>query len=280
MSQSGFFIPAVLAVMAFAPGPVAAQDRVVEAGDVPAADAAALPPKIVDRVPIEIDADTLAAAIDTDSLIDDSAAARPLPRRKARGAAAWSKTDNGDGSAKYSVSKPLGAWDASIGADISTAARPASALPATTTDTGAGSAWANLAVPYFAVTEVRAESTQDSERFATRLKRSLPIGDSLSLTAQTSLGVTEMRGPMGDNEATPITASRLFDVDRSMQLDFKTTGTTLLAGATTVTNDPITHNRVTAAQKIYGPLTVTGSLNDIGEATSSKSITAGMNFSW
>jgi hypothetical protein len=141
-------------------------------------------------------------------------------------------------------------------------------------NTGSGSAWANVAVPYFATVEVRAEPTMDSDKFATKLQRSVPVGESLSVTAQSSLGVTEVRAP------TPDAATRLFSTDNSLQLNILATGTTLAAGTSTLTGDPVTHNRLTAGQKIYGPLNVTGSIHDPGQPSSNMSITAGMNFVW
>jgi len=51
-------------------------------------------------------------------------------------------------------------------------------------------------------------------------------------------------------------------------------------GALTSSADPATHTRLTAEQNIYGPLNITGSLNDLGRPTSSKSIGAGFKFDW
>ena len=74
--------------------------------------------------------------------------------------------------------------------------------------------------------------------------------------------------------------TRLFSTDNSLQLNVLATGTSLAAGASTVTGDPVTHSRFSAGQKIYGPLSVTGTVNDPGESTSNMSLTAGMNFTW
>ena len=58
------------------------------------------------------------------------------------------------------------------------------------------------------------------------------------------------------------------------------TGTTLAAGITTASNDPVTHNTLSADQKLFGPLHVTTAVSDIGEPTSKKSITAGFKLTW
>jgi hypothetical protein len=199
----------------------------------------------------------------------------------------WSKTSNSDGSAKYSVNKALAApWDARIGADISVAPPPPPyprPLPSTTSDGGNGNAWANVAVPHLATVEVHAQPANDYDKVGTKLERTLPLGKSLSVTVQSSFDFTDFRAPQS---VTPVSvlpataASRVFDADKSLQLNILPSGTTFSAGSTTITGDPITHNRVSAAQKIYGPLIVTGSINDVGQPTVSKSISAGLNLSW
>jgi hypothetical protein len=245
--------------------------------------------------PATIDDATLASVLNADfapSTVKPKAWTRPgdpAPDFK------WDKTSNSDGSAKYSVNRPLALpWDAKIGADISVAPPAAPyeprQLPGTSGNPGAGSAWANVAVPALATVELRAEPANEYDKVGTKFERSLALGKSLSVTLQGSLGFTELRAaqttspgsaaPPVPNALPSQPAARLFDTDKSLQLNILSSGTTLLAGSSTVTGDPITHNRLSAAQKIYGPLNVTGSIYDVGQQTSSKSITAGLNFSW
>lgn len=241
-------------------------------------------PKIVDRVPIEVDPAALARALSAEPQIFESSKVKPLARQNNANSASWNRVDNPDGSANYTVNKSLSApWDAKIGADISTATplpgaydprQLPSALPS---NAGSGSAWANVDVPHLAMVEVRAEPANDYDKFGTRFERSVPLGKSLSVTAQSSLGVTEMRSssvPSAD------AATRLFSTDNSLQLNVIATGTSLAAGASTVTGDPVTHSRFSAGQKIYGPLSVTGTVYDPGESSSNVSLTAGMSFNW
>jgi hypothetical protein len=243
-------------------------------------------PKIVDRVPIEIDDATLSKALGSESWIFDSSKVKPLARSDASpNSAKWNRVDNPDGSANYSVNKPLAVpWDAKIGADVSTAAPPPESLEprqlpgALPSNAGSGSAWANLAVPYFATVEVRAEPGNGYDKVGTKLERSLPLGKSFSVTAQSSLGVTETTP--GALTPSADAATRLFSTDNSLQLNVLATGTTLAAGTTTTTGDPLTHRRFSAAQKIYGPLNVTGTVNDPGQSTGNMSLTAGMNLKW
>jgi hypothetical protein len=48
------------------------------------------------------------------------------------------------------------------------------------------------------------------------------------------------------------------------------------AGLASVSNDPVTHNTLSAEQKLYGPLQVTTAVTDFGQTTSSESISAGL----
>jgi hypothetical protein len=286
MSQLGLWRPALLAavVCVFSAGGTPAQDFINSDSDL----GAATSPQSAEQrelSPSEIDA-AVAAALSADLT---SSALKPLPSRNERGATAtWNKVSNSDGSAKYSVSKPLAApWDASIGADISTAAAAPDVyeprqLPGTTSNAGSGSAWADVAVPHLVKLEVRAEPGNDYDKFGTKLERSLPLGKSLSMTAQSTLGITELRpaSTPGLTVATPDAVTRLYSTDNSLQLNIQSTGTTLLAGATTLTGDPVTHSRLSAGQKIYGPLSITGSIYDPALPTANVSITAGMSFAW
>jgi hypothetical protein len=279
-----------VALIAFAcvltPGVAPAQEFINPAESATAAPDAGLPPKITDRLPVEIDEATLANALSTGPL--PGASTKPWHRKLPQLAATWSKTDNKDGSASYSVNKALATpWPARIGADISTAPPPPDPydprqLPGTTSNAGAGSAWANLMVPHVATIEVRAEPANGYDKFGTKLERSLPLGKSLSLTGQTSVGVTDLHPMVAPGIAAPAADAtmRLYNTDNSLQLNILPTGTTLLAGATVVTGDPVTHSRVSAAQKIYGPLNVTGAIYDPGQPGENMSITAGMSFAW
>jgi hypothetical protein len=133
---------------------------------------------------------------------------------------------------------------------------------------------------------VRAEPANDHDRVAASLQRSIPIGKSFSFAMQSSVGLTEnVRTPgVPDPVITGTTLvpaqDRTFDTDQSVTFNVLPTGTSLLAGTATFTGDPTIHRRVGATQKIYGPLSVTGTLTDPGQSTESKSISARLNFSW
>ena len=52
------------------------------------------------------------------------------------------------------------------------------------------------------------------------------------------------------------------------------------AGLASTSIDPVTHNRLSAEQKLYGPLHVTTAVTDVGQPTVNKSITAGFKLNW
>jgi hypothetical protein len=74
--------------------------------------------------------------------------------------------------------------------------------------------------------------------------------------------------------------SQYWGNEKAAKFDILPTGTTLGAGLVTASNDPITHNTLSAEQKVYGPLHVTTAVTDVGQTTSSKSITAGLKLNW
>ena len=80
--------------------------------------------------------------------------------------------------------------------------------------------------------------------------------------------------------AQPSAQTEVYGNEKSVKFNIQPTGTTLAAGFTSTSNDPVTHNTLSADQKIFGPLHVTTAVTDIGEPTSRKSITAGFRLNW
>jgi hypothetical protein len=290
MANTEFWRAMLVAAVIGAPVTVFAQDRSSALDAFASAPPQDVPDSTDENAGAEPDEAALANALNTGVLPSPDAPPKSM-RLPAVGATApiWNKTSNSDGSAKYSVNKVLAApWDAKIGADISVAPPPTPytsprPLPSTTTDGGNGTAWANVAVPHFATVEVHAEPANDYDKVGTKLERTMPLGKSLSVTVQSSFDFTDLHAPQSVTPVNVLPSSaalRVFDADQSLQLNLLSSGTTLSAGSTTISGDPTTHNRLSAAQKIYGPLTVTGSINDVGQPTSSKSISAGLNLSW
>jgi hypothetical protein len=81
-------------------------------------------------------------------------------------------------------------------------------------------------------------------------------------------------------QATITAAAQTWDDQPSVKLDVLSTGTSLSAGLARTSTDPVTHNRIGAEQKLYGPLNVTTAVTDVGETTESKSIGANLKLTW
>ncbi len=197
------------------------------------------------------------------------------------------------GSGPVVVKQPLPTdWDASVGAEINSAAsRPGVAMPVTRDTSSTGTAWVQVGVPNFATFDARVDPTTDQRRIGATFKQ--PIGSQFAVTLQNNYSVTETNGsataaasdiPMMTVPRTAVTAApmpaQIWGNENVAKLDFLPTGTSFAAGVTTASNDPVTHHRLSADQRLYGPLHVTTAVTDVGQPTESKSITAGLRLNW
>jgi hypothetical protein len=246
------------------------------------------------------DAAIIDQALAVDAASFASAPAKPLrlPALRANKDLDLSRTDRPDGSGTFTVKKPLAAeWGANIGADLGLAADapqgygPDNPLGVTRNDRGSGAAWATLGVTNFATVDARVDPNNEQGRIATTFKHSLPIGDKFSVSMQSRTSVTETFGqpqaatsdiplraaPVGD-PAAPV--PRVWGHENVAKLDILQTGTTLGAGLSSNSTDPLTHNTLSAEQKIYGPLGIATTVTDIGRASESKSLSARLKLSW
>jgi hypothetical protein len=208
------------------------------------------------------------------------------------------RTDRPDGSGTVIVKKPLSPeWDANVGADLGLAANtpsvydPRNPLGVTRNDRSSGAAWASVGVPNFASVDARVDPNNEQGRVGTTFKHSLPVGGKFAVTLQSRYSVTESLGqpqaapsdiplrlaPPSD-PAAPV--ARVWGNENFAKLAILPTGTTLGAGLTSTSTDPVTHNTLSAEQKIYGPLGVTTAVTDFGRASESKSVSARLKLSW
>ena len=209
-----------------------------------------------------------------------------------------SGADKPDGSATVVVKQPLATdWDAKIGADLGLGAtapdfyQPNRPLPGTSTR-GSGAAWATVGVlPDLATVDARVDPAADQGRLGTTFKHSIPIGGALTVTLQDSYAMTENFGtaaaaPAGMplTSAPPIPAAQpvpqIWGNEKAAKFDILSTGTTFGAKLASNSADPVTHNTLSAEQKLYGPLRVTTAVTDIGQPVSNKSISAGFKLHW
>jgi len=291
---------------ALAVAPAAAQDASEDASG----NAAAAPSEnITDTAPPVADAPLTpdeSAALGQALLFDpaDFTSAKPakplrLPRLNDLNKFDVSHTDKPDGSSTMVLKQPLASeWDAKIGADLNLAAtpsdgyRPSRSLPAPADEQGSGTAWASVGVPNFATVDARVDPRNDQGKLGTTFKQSIPVGSKFAVTLQDSYSVTEtfsasapapsdvplMTVPVATTAAPP--TPQIWGSQKTVKFDILATGTTFGAGVTTASNDPVTHNKLSAEQKLFGPLHVTTAVSDFGQPTTSKSIAAGLKLHW
>lgn len=205
------------------------------------------------------------------------------------------RTEKPDGSTTVLVKQPLPTgWDNSVGADLAPSNTGASAaydrpLPSTRDGFGAGAAWASVGVSNIGSVDARVDPSSEQGKLGGTLKHAIPFGGRFAVTVQDTYSVTEtMARPTGPADMplmalpanpTPLTP-QVFGNEKAVKFNILPTGTTLGAGVTTASNDPMTHNTLSAEQKLYGPLQVTTAVTDFGQTTSNKSITAGFKLHW
>jgi hypothetical protein len=227
-----------------------------------------------------------------------------LPDLSKPASLAVNRTDNPDGSSTVAVKRPLPAdsaeLDANVGADVNLAPpppnvfQPGKPLPGSApNDTGSAAGWASVGMPNLASIDARVDPVNDQSKIGGTLKHSVPVGKKFSVTLEDSYSMTETLSPAAAAApaavplaaAPPVTAppqgpTQVFDNSKSVKFNIAPTGTTFGAGMTTASNDPVTHNTLSADQKLFGPLHVTTSVTDVGQPTVNKSITAGFKLNW
>jgi hypothetical protein len=209
-----------------------------------------------------------------------------------------SHADKLDGSSTMTLKQPLSTteWDANVGADLNLAGTPSMAsqpnkpLPLLTGSQDSGAAWASVGIPNFASLDARADQSSNQSKIGTTLKHSIPVGNTFSVTLQNTFSVTENFTASGSPApsdiplmAAPVSgppSPQTWGSEKAVKFNLLTTGTTLGAGITTASNDPVTHNTFSADQKVYGPLHVTTAVTDLGQPTASKSLSAAFKLNW
>jgi hypothetical protein len=206
------------------------------------------------------------------------------------------RTDNPDGSVAMSIGRRLPTeWETKIGVDASLA--PDSTAPGTepygmsSSRSSSGALWGSMSGPSVAplvydktAIDARVDSGSEQGKVGATLSRTVPLGDALSVTVRDNYSVTQSLQSeahlSGAPQSMPATSVPTWNIDRSLSLNLRATGTTLSAGQATSSGDPQWHNKLSAEQKVFGPLSVTTSITDPGTAASNKSISAGFKHTW
>jgi hypothetical protein len=188
-----------------------------------------------------------------------------------------------DGSSTVTLKQPLPIdWDAKVGADLGVAGNapdtlqpPPVVLPTTHDNNGVGAAFASVDVASLATVDARVDPNADQSLLATTVTRSVPLGRQFGVTLQSRAQMTESY-----NQSSTTDASRVWSNANTAKFNILPTGTTLAAGLSSTSTDPVTHNTLSAEQKLYGALNLTTAISDLGQSGENKSISARFKFDW
>jgi hypothetical protein len=203
----------------------------------------------------------------------------------------WSGGNTGNGSSAVSVKQQVSAtWDTRVGADMTVAPQPTTmsellaekAANGGSTPQSSGSAWAAVTAPGAGsvwdktAVEARVTPNQDQSRIGTSLTKSVPLDAQYSLTLQNGYNLIQQGlVPVPGIISHP---SRSYDTEQSAKLDMA--GTSLTAGQTLSSSEDRWLRRVGAEQKLFDGISLSGSVGETAQGTTSKSITAGFKRSW
>jgi hypothetical protein len=267
-----------------------AEENAAPAGENPDNEAEDRPAQTVDLNNPDIDWSQL----DPATAGDARAPADPKARRALGDGAAssWSAQDKANGAAALSVRQSMiPFWDTRVGADLTVARQqPASAAEAlqqkitTGEQQSSGAAWAAMTAPGVGsiwdrtAIEARVDPSQEQSRLGTSLSKSVALSDQTSLTLQngntvTQQGLAPIPGITGHQ-------ARNYAMDQSAQLSIADTGTSLVAGQTLSSADDKWLRKIGAEQKLFGGVSVSGSIGETLQGTANKSISAGFRRSW
>ena len=206
----------------------------------------------------------------------------------------WTRTDKSDGSSAVAIKQPITPfWDTRVGADLNVTTK----MPMTSSEVlaekiahnnqisqSSGSAWAAMTAPGVGsiwdktAIEARTDPSQEQSKFGTSLSKSLPFGgDQYALTLQLGYNVTQQTlEPVFGLGA----SSRIYEIDQSAKLGIAETGTSFIAGQTHSTVDNKWLRRIGAEQKLFGGVTVTGSVSETPNGVANSSLSAGFKTRW
>jgi hypothetical protein len=243
-------------------------------------------------LPDDIDFNALATPLDQRYAPAPKVRGVPVP---ANAAPAWSRNDRPNGTAAVSVKRPVSPfWDMKAGVDLDVATQ---ASPLRTPDTvpeklaadgraehSQAVAWMTAkapGVPYLSdhvALEARMNPSRDA-RLGTSFSKSLPLFDErASLTLRHGYYVIQHDAIPG----VPSTSGhgRSVEMERGAELSIGDTGTSLLAGQSRGASSERWLNSVGAQQKLFGDLSITGTVSETEQGASNTSLGATFKKSW
>jgi hypothetical protein len=260
------------------------------ASENPGDEAEGAPAQTVDLSNPDIDWSQLDPALAGNARAPADPKARRAPGDGA--ASSWSAQDKSNGAAALSVKQSMiPFWDTRVGADLTVARQqPSSAAEAlqqkitTGEQQSSGAAWAAMTAPGVGsiwdrtAIEARVDPSEVQSRLGTSLSKSMPFGEQTSLTLQnggsvTQQGIAAIPGITGHQ-------ARNTTMDQSARLNIADTGTSLIAGQTLSSTDDKWLRKIGAEQKLFGGVSVSGSIGETLQGMANKSISAGFKRSW
>jgi hypothetical protein len=252
---------------------------------------AATDPDDADIKDLEIDWSQL--NVDASTLMANPASKAPVGSRKGTASeTTWSSQDKTNGAA-VSVKQPISPfWDTRIGADMTVTRQPStmSELLSEKIANGgsepqsSGTAWAAVTAPGVATIwdktsiEARVDPVQEQSKLGTSLSKSLSLSQQYSLTLQNGYNVIQQGFVPTPGMAGH--ATRNYETEQSAKLSITDTGTSFSAGQTLSSIDDKWLRKIGAEQKLFGGVSLSGSISETPLGTASKSISAGFKQSW
>jgi hypothetical protein len=236
---------------------------------------------------LDIDASTLSA--------NPAAKTRLAPRGRTDNQTSWSSKDKPNGGAALSVKQSLSPfWDTRIGADM-TVTREAS-TPTTSEvlserlanggnlPQSSGTAWAAITAPGIGsiwdktAIEARVDPAQEQSKLGTSLSKSLPLNGQYSLTLQNGYNIIQQGfAPVPGIIGHP---TRNYETEQSAKLSITETGTSFIAGQSLSSADDKWLRKIGAEQKLFGDVSISGTVGETPYGFTNKSLTAGFKRSW
>jgi hypothetical protein len=231
--------------------------------------------------------------VDASTLSDGPAAKARAARKAADGGMDWSNRNQANGSSAVSVKQSVSPfWDTRVGADMTVTREPTtmSELLAEKTANGGslpqsgGSAWAAITAPGAGpvwdktAVEARVDPGTDQSKLGTSISKQMPIDEQTSLTLSNGYNVIQQGTVPVPGIATR--QERTWQTEQSAKVELSETGTSFSAGQTLSTSDDKWLRKMGAEQKLFGDVSVSGSVGETAQGSINKSISAGVKKSW
>jgi hypothetical protein len=179
-------------------------------------------------------------------------------------------------------------WDSKVGIDYhkpsipATNFQPEQLTAGAVPDQSAGVAWATVTAPGFGsalgwdqtAIETRVDPAQDQTQLGTKLSRSVPVGEDVSVTLENGVSMSRSL-PSGGAQNHGWASSQ------ALRFNVLPTDTIVSIGADISSTDDKWLRTLSAEQKLFGgPFSVTGSVSETPTGDMSKSLRAGFKRTW